>query len=175
MSIKHLPLLAVFALTSVSFSVGCSRGPSAPSDPSIAQVAGVWAGVVLQTSVTGGECVSLFANGSVDRYTFTIAQSGSSLTATASSQATGQSCMYSGTAGSNTVSLEATNCTPGGFMVTCNGAPRDVYVTSRRFAGTVGGNTMSGTTGENWNVFVGGTTTDLLGIVAVNRSFTLAR
>lgn len=155
-----------------------SDAPSAPTPPPIAQVAGVWTGNVTQTVATGGpECLALFqlGNGGSAPFTLAVTQAGSALTATASAQATGQSCSYTGTAGSTTVSLNATACQPQGFQVTCNFVPRDVILLSRSVTATVTLNTMSGTSGESWNVFPRGATTGGIGIVIVNYTFSFTR
>lgn len=146
-----------------------SGSPGSPSTPTIMQVGGVWVGNVTQSSVSGGECVgALFqsSNGSSDRYTITINQSGSSLTGSATSQSTGQTCSYSGTAGSSTMTFNVTSCPSTGFRVTCNGGvQRDIYLNSRNFTATLGGNILSGTVGENWNVYVaGGTVNPIAGM-----------
>jgi len=165
-------------------------GSSSPTAPSIAQVGGAWTGLVTQTSVSGGECVGVLfqsSNGASDRFTASITQDGSSLTASASSQTAGHSCVYTGTAGSSSVSLNATFCQPSSVRLQCaNGALRDIYLVggmgetgspgvSRRITGTVSGNTLSGTIGETWNVFVSGASTNSLGVLVVNNSFTLSR
>jgi hypothetical protein len=156
----------------------CNGGNSTPTAPSIAQVSGVWTGTVTQTSASGGECVgTLFAgsNGVSSPFTVSITQSGSSLNATASSQTTGQSCTYTGTAGSNTIALNVTTCTPVAFQIRCaNNAVRDIYLVTRSVTGTLNGNMISGTTGETWNVFASGTTTNGLGVLVVNNGFSFS-
>jgi len=153
-------------------------GSSSPAAPSIAQVGGVWTGNVTQTGATSttGECLAFFqqSNGGSDRYTVSITQTGSDLTATASSQSSGQSCNYTGTAGATTVSLNATACNPVGYAVVCNGLARDVVINARSVTGTVSGNTISGTTGETWNVVVHNTSTPV-GIVTVNNTFSIVK
>ena len=169
----------------------CGGGNSTPSAPSTTQVAGVWTGALTQTSASGlfegldsnqGECLAFFqlSNGRSDRFIAAITQSGSSLVATTSSQLTGQSCSYDGTAGNNTLSLTlnastvtATNCNPSSYHVACNGAARDLYLISRSIAGTVNGDTISGKSGETWKVLVDGKEEN--GAVVVNDSFTLSR
>jgi hypothetical protein len=174
-------LVCVILLAAITFA--CSGGsgggssPAAPT-PTIAQAAGVWTGLVTQTGASGGpECLAMFqlSNGGSDRYTVSITQNGSTLTATASSQTTGQSCTYSGTAGTTSISLNATSCSPQGYQVTCGGALRDVYLVTRSVTGTVSGSSMVGTTGETWNVYVRGATTNAIGAVVASNGFTLSR
>lgn len=163
------------ALACALLAVSC--GSSTPTAPSVAQVGGVWTGPVTQTGATGGECLGLFqlSTGASTPFTLAITQTASALTATASAQASGQSCSYTGTAGSNNLSLNATSCQPVGFQVTCNFLARDVVLVSRSVTATVGGNTMTGTSGETWNVFPRGATTNALGSVIVNYTFTFTR
>jgi len=169
----------------------CGDGNSTPSAPSTTQVAGVWTGTLTQTSASGlfegldsnqGECLALFqlSTGRSDRFTASIEQTGITLAATATSQATGQSCSYSGTAENNTIALTINastateiNCSPSRYQVMCDGASRDVYLISRSIAGTVSGNTISGKSGETWRVLVNGKEEN--GAVVVNNSFTLSR
>jgi hypothetical protein len=78
----------VLAVALAVFAAACG-GNSTPTAPSIARVGGIWTGPVTQTSVSGGECGGLGfrqSNGVFDRFAASITQSGSSLTAIASSQ-----------------------------------------------------------------------------------------
>lgn len=151
--------------------------PTTTSIPATAQVGGVWTGTVTQTSVNGGECANLFqlSTGVRSPFSLQVTQSGSSLTATAASQSTGQSCSYTGTAGGSSVALTGTGCQPSGYQATCDGFQRDVYISSYSATGTVSGNTLSGTTGATYNVFARGSITNGLGLVVVNSNFTFTR
>jgi hypothetical protein len=162
-----------------SFTSGCSgdKAPTAPTPPPIAQVAGVWTGMVTQTSISGGECASTLDGGNGRRtpYTLSVTQTAATLNATASSQLDGQSCTYTGTAGTNNLSLTATSCQPVGYVVTCeNGLSRELRIQQRSVTGTMAGNTLTGTTGESWNV-TSRSTGAPLGIVTINYSFTFTR
>ena len=171
-------LAAVIVWLGISCGGG-SSSPTAPAAPTIANAAGVWVGNVTQTSATSstGECATLYqlSNGLSDRFTASITQSSTTLTATASSQTSGSSCAYSGTAGTNNITLNATSCTVNFMQGTCNGFARDMYLAARSVTGTVSGNTMTGTVGETWNVFVRGTTANGIGIVTVTNSFSFTR
>ena len=170
--IRLVPLALIVIL-----ATGCGDDDSPTAPPSVVQVGGIWTGTVTQVSASGGpECLGLFqqSNGLTDNYTVSITQNGSSLTATASSQTGGETCNYTGTAGSNSVALNATSCNPSGYQATCNFQPRDIAIQTRSVTGTVSGNTMTGTTGETWNVMPRGSSTGL-GTVAVANSFSLRK
>jgi hypothetical protein len=59
--------------------------------------------------------------------------------------------------------------------VTCNGLARDAVRVAFSVTATVSGNTMSGTTGASYNIFPRGNTTNGLGIIVLNDSFTFTR
>jgi len=132
-------------------------------------------------------------NSEFGQFALSISQRGSSLTATTTtdtddalaapdgSRTTTQSCTYTGTATwSDTVALNATSCQPSGLQVQCaNGVLRDIYLVTRSVTGTVitnpGGTTMNGTIVDSWNVFVHGTATNTLGVLAINYGLTTRR
>jgi hypothetical protein len=160
---KHLKLVALAACLSA-----CGGSTTTPS---VAQVGGVWAGLASQSSVSSGQCSDFFVNGAESSYTLSITQTGSTLAATSSSQLTGISCSYTGTAGSNTVTLNATSCSTSAYQVTCNGAARDIFLVGLSVTATISGNAMIGTAGETWNVFPRGNTTNGLGMLGVDLAF----
>lgn len=158
---------------------GCTDSPVTPTRPpttTIAQVGGVWIGTVTQASAIGGECAPVFAlsNGASGGITVAITQSGTTLSATSTSQATGQSCTYSGTAGISAVSLNMTSCNPAGYNMTCSGGSRDVFLITRGVTGTVFGGSLSGTTGDTWNTYPHNSTAVIAGFT-VGNTFTLTR
>lgn len=160
-------LIAVVVTIAVAVScAACGSSPASPSAPTIAQVGGVWTGSVTQTSVSGGECIGTTlaaSNGSADHYTVTIAQAGTALTGTATSQTSGQTCNYAGTAGTNTITFNVTSCPTVGFRLTCsNGVQRDMYLNSRNLTASLNGSALVGTVGESWNVYVAGATVNPL-------------
>jgi hypothetical protein len=162
---KRLKLVAVAACLSA-----CG-GNTTPAAPSIAQVGGVWTGLASQSSVSGGQCSDVFVNGADSSYTLSITQTGSTLAATSTSQLTGIRCSYTGTAGTNTVALNATSCSTSAYQVTCTGAARDIFLVALSITGTISGNAMIGSAGETWNVFPRGSTTNGLGVVMVDLAF----
>lgn len=171
-------LLLALLLVSVSACSG-SDTPAAPSAPVIAQVAGVWTGVATLTSASGGECVGTIYQGLVgsrNNFTASISQAGSTLTATVTSQSDGTSCSYSGTAGSNTVSLNATSCQVSILTkIRCaNGSVRDIQLFADAITASVNANTATGTEAETWNTFVSGTSSGV-GILILNASFTMSK
>jgi hypothetical protein len=174
--IRLVPLALIVIL-----GTGC--GDDSPTAPSVVEVSSIWTGTVTQTRAIGVtpdgdalECLGLFLDGFSDRYTMSTTQAGSSLTATASSQTGGQTCNYSGGAGSSSVVLAAIipSCNPAGYQATCNGQPRDVVLATRSVAGDVSGNTMSGTISDRWTIFAADHG-PALGAFVVTNSFSFQR
>jgi hypothetical protein len=173
---RRLTVVAVF------FAVACSGGsksPSTPSPPPVAQVAGFWRVNSTLTSVSGGDCLDvLFQSsiGNVDQTTAQITQNGAALTAITTDTATGATCNYEGTAGANSFTLNWTRCDIGVLTgLRCpSGAIRDLRLVTSSFTGTASGNSANGTTGETWNVFIGGTLAPA-GILQANGTFTATR
>lgn len=173
---KRLAVL-VIALT-VSACGNGSDGPStAPTR--VVQVGGVWGVSSTVASASGGECFASGFQSLVGQRgagTIQIQQSGGSLTATITDDSTGGSCNYSGTAGANSVALNASSCTSSdvlGARCPTTGAMRNIRLVTAAFNGTVAGNTISGTSAETYNV-----TTSAgagLGTATVNFSFTATR
>lgn len=172
--------LPVVGLACLSLQCGGGdKNPTAPSTPSVVQVAGVWIGTATANSVTGGGCVGSALQvlvGVTDSYTASINQTGSSLTATVTTQQAGTSCSYSGTAGSSTVSLNMTSCQIDVLLgVQCpNGSARDLRLVAGAVTGSVNGTSMTGTAAETWNVFLAGTSTGA-GVLTLNSSFSVTR
>jgi hypothetical protein len=161
---KCLKLVAVAACLSA-----CGGNTTAPS---VAQVGGVWTGLASQSSVSAGQCSDVFVNGAESSDTLTITQTGSTLAATSSSQFTGIGCSYTGTAGTNTVTLNATSCSTSAYPVTCTGTPRNIVLNALTITATISGNAMIGTAVETWNVFPSGNPTNgLLGVLMVDLAF----
>lgn len=167
---KHL--IGVLVLVGV---VGC--GSSTPTAPSTVQVAGVWLGTTQITSASGGECVGpSLGIGSATTVSLQVSQSGSALTAVATSTTNGNSTNYTGTAGANSIALNATFSTAAftfGFRCS-NGAIRDLQQTAGTVTATITGNTGSGTQAQSYNVFVAGTSTSV-GVLTLTGSFTMTR
>jgi hypothetical protein len=163
------------------FLVGCSGSdsPTKPT-PTTAQVAGVWSVTETVTSVNGGECfAAIFQStvGSASRGTMQVSQSGASLTATFTSDSTGGSCSYQGTAGSSSIALNLVSCTASDAIgATCpnSTARRDVRLQTGGINATVNGNTATGTSAETYNVLVSGTGTAVATLTS-NASFTATR
>jgi hypothetical protein len=148
---------------------GCGSSSSSTTTPSQpAQVAGEWTGTITQFSATGSECASLIepGSGNSEAFTLTIAQSGSSLTATDSGGARGQ-CTYQGSGGATSIFLTATAC--GAFVgrqgpFICNGQSR-AFSVLRVLLVNVSGSQATGSLTEDWSIFnglTGSTSTDRL-------------
>lgn len=171
--------MLIAAAVLVSACGGGSKGPSSPSTPSIAQVGGLWRGTVTLTSVTGGECVGTalqaFVGTSFD-YTLSITQAGSSLTATSTDLSDGTTCSWSGTAGANSLVLNATRCDAAVVIgIQCgNGALRDVQLTASVISVNVSGSSITGTYSDTANVFISGTGTGV-GILNTSARINAAR
>ncbi len=167
-------LVLIFALVSVA----CGSTTS-PTGDAAQQPAGSWIGTFTQTTASGSttECLLAFqsSNGVPDTYSLTITQNGTALTASAVSATTGQVCNLSGTQSGNNINLTASACNPTAFQFTCNGLARDVYLTSRTYAGVQNTNVMSGSGADTWNVFNSGDTVTALNVVKTTSTFTLRR
>ncbi len=159
---------------------GDSTSPTTPSTPTIAQVAGDWTGTTTLTSVIGGECVgTVFQTmlGLPFPFTAAVTQTGSTLSATVTLDITATTCSYSGTAGSNTVTLNVTSCEVGGSfrrLPCAGGVVRDMQLIGGSITGTVSGNTVSGTLAEMWNIFVGPTSVSVEPLT-LNSTFSISR
>jgi hypothetical protein len=141
-------------------------------------VSGTWTGTETVSSITGGpDCfaeVQPLINVQ-DTLSVVTAQNNTSLASTITSTRTGQVCTYSGTAGLNSMTLTGGTCTPNLVQLTCSGNPRDVYLASRTFTGTVNGSTVAGTTAEQWDVFARGDKTNNLGVIRTSGTFTFSK
>jgi len=170
--------------TAVVASCGGSSVPAAPDQ--IAQVSGTWDGAIIQTAASGGECLGVqwaSANGQASRFIVAIAQNGASLTATEDKNLGfppyALNCTYSGTAGSNTVTLTLASCSIQRVQFQCaDGRPRDVFLASRSFTGAPvtdnGSVRLTGTTTESWNVYLPGNANSI-GVLSVNYSVGISR
>lgn len=158
---------------------GCGgKSPSSPSSRTV-QVGGVWAVTSTLTSVTGGECLSAgFQSivGAVDTGTMQISQVDSSLTATFTSNISGGSSSYQGTAGASSIALNETGCSACNLIgATCpNGARRDFRLQTGGVNATITGNSASGTAAETYNVFIAGTNSTV-GVLTLNSRFSAIR
>lgn len=166
-------------LTAFVLGMCVSACGGSPTAPSIAQVAGVWSYTSTQTSISGGECVGQLLSssiGSVDRGTFSVTQTGSSLTGTSRSASSGLSCMWTGTAGSSSMALSWSTCDAAVFTgIHCaNGALRDMRLVASSISATVLGNTANGTGAETYNISVSGTSSGV-GALSSNYSWTAVR
>jgi hypothetical protein len=155
--------IASIALLTISVC-GCSS-PTTPSAPTPVQVAGVWAETGTVTASSGGECFAAGFQTSIgDTFSggmLTVAQNGSTLTATSGNGINSAICSWTGTAGSNTVSLNLVSCrtNPGLSGVRCDDGSgvRDFRFVSDGVNVTVVGNTATGTETQTYDVLVSGT------------------
>lgn len=153
-----------------------------PTNPStVTQVAGTWNYNARLNTVSGGECVGSDFQvivGATDTGSLTITQTGSSLTATQTSDAGGgASCMYSGTAGSGSFTLNLTRCDGGQVFrdFSCsNGARRDIEFATNPIEGAVSGNSITATSIETYNIYAAGTSTRV-GTMTLNASMTATK
>ena len=155
LGVRSIALAVVIAVTSLACGNGSS--PTAPTQQ-IVQVGGVWSYGKTLTAVTGGDCVGALLQstiGTTERGSFQITQAGSSLNATATSDASGNSCTYAGTAGAASIALNGNVCTAGRITgISCtNGAVREIRIQAFSVNANVTGSTAAGTVAETWNVF----------------------
>lgn len=101
-----------------------------------------------------------------------VSQTGSSLTATFTSNTDGSSNAYQGTAGASSIALNETSCSACNIVgATCStGARRDFRLQTGGISATVSGNSATGTGAETYNIFVAGTNTTV-GVLVINSSF----
>jgi hypothetical protein len=106
-----------------------------------------------------------------------ISQTGASLTARATDDATGGSCDYVGTAGANTFALNVSSCTASDILgATCpNGTRRDLKLQTSGYNATLSGNgRATGNGAQTYNIFVAGTSTGV-GTVSITTQLTATR
>ncbi|MGH9202009.1 MAG: hypothetical protein ACRD2A_12335 [Vicinamibacterales bacterium] len=156
---------AVLAI-SLLLSTACDKNSSPTSPSTTAQLAGTWSYNARLNSASGGECVGADFQaviGATDSGTLTITQSGTSLTATQTSDvAGGGSCTYTGSVSSSSFTLNLTRCDGGQVLrdFPCsNGARRDIEFATNPIDGTVTGTSMTATSVETYNIYTAGTTT----------------
>ena len=153
--------------------------PTPPPAPQIVQVAGLWGYTAILTDSTGGGCLSGFFRsqiGTTDTGTVQVMQQGSSLEAIVTSDSTGTSTRYAGTAGSSSVALNAVAADAAVITgIECpSGELRDLIVVSEGINGTVSGSTIIGTQAETINVVETGTGA-AAGVLTLNSSFVATR
>ena len=185
MRIQHIIVGLALCITAAcgggsSSPTAPTPAPTTPPAPQIVQVAGLWGYTATLTSSTGGGCLSEFFQsqiGATDTGTVQVTQQGSSLEALVTSDSTGTSTRYAGTAGSSSVALTAVAGDVGGFTgIECpsGGGLVDLITVSDAINGTVSGSTITGTAAETSNVTVTGTGA-AAGILTLNSSFVATR
>jgi len=153
---------ALFLLLLVECGVadGCGSNMAAPSLP---QLSGVWRGVEVLTRITGDDCLtttfSPFVGTRAD-FTISLTQSGTNLTGLL------ENCRVLGTVTSDAFMLELdpSSCVPVVYGLACqDGTLRDTRVRSLVMSGTASatGNSVSGTSTHQYNVFASGTATQV--------------
>ena len=183
MRIQHI--IVGLALCITAACGGGNSSPTAPTPtpppaPQIVQVAGLWGYTATLTNSTGGGCLSEFFRsqiGITDTGTVQVMQQGSSLEAIVTSDSTGTSTRYAGTAGSSSVALTAVAADVGsvtGIECPSGGGLVDLITVSDAINGTVSGSTITGTAAETSNVTVTGTGA-AAGILTLNSSFVATR
>jgi hypothetical protein len=108
-------------------------------------------------------------------FTLDVTQSGSALTAISTAPVSGLPTNYSGTAGSGTISLDASSPDAWVYAFSCpDGRQRDVELLSDTINMAVSDNTGTGTTVQTYNVFVAGTKRGV-GTMTMSSSFSVVR
>lgn len=170
--------LALAAVCLFVVACGSDKGPTTPT--STAQVAGVWRGTFVETSVVGGECfASVFPAGIGSSVPVSVAftQNGSTVDAAATVTSTGSNYIFAGAVGQSALTLNGSSCSACNVIgATCPGstAKRDIKIQTAGFNGTVNGSSLTGTESETYNVFVAGTSA-AVGAVTFSYSFTLTK
>ena len=174
-------LLGGVVLAALTLACGGDGNGGSPTNPTpqVAQVGGVWTYTSTLTGVSGGECVgAIFASsiGFTDSGTMQVTQTGSALTAVATSNSDGSSCRYSGTAGATTIALNWTSCDVGVLTgIGCpNGSIRDARLVTSGITANVVGTNASGTTAESWNILSSSTQAGV-GVMTLNGTFSAQR
>jgi hypothetical protein len=167
-------------LTLALLVAGCggSSSPTSPT-PQVVQVAGLRRITETLTSVSGGECFASTFQGLVGtsgEATLQVTQSGSSLQARATDNATGASCDYVGTAGAASFALNTSACTASDVIgaACANGARRDIRLQTGGYNGSISGGTATGTGAQTYNIVVSGTSSPV-GTLTLTSRFTATR
>ena len=157
---RYKTLVPMSALTLLLVVLpGCSGGGGdggggGPTEPSIAQMGGVWSGVSTLQASTGCGCVTSLFNqfiGLQQNYTDQINQSGTSISGITTDNATGIWCEYTGTVGSASFAVNSSRCAVDTFLVQCdNGNQRWLLPLAKSAEGTVTGNSATGTAAETY-------------------------
>ena len=166
--------LRFFALLSAVL-VASSCSSSTPTAPSAPRVSGAWIGHATLTSVSGGECVGSTlagAIGSKDIFSARVQQTENELAASITYQGNRTSCLYRGTTGNESVSLNFESCTEGRVetFVCSNGAVRQLEIVGTRLTAQNTGNTGTGSDTTTLNVFAPGSATPV-GVLTVTSQF----
>ena len=144
-SVQMRSVLFVLALLVLSGLSACGGGssPAAPSPSASAQVGGLWTGTATRTSVTGGECLGPTAC----RFGAKVAENHPHNSADwqladrhgHQHSMHAAACTYSGSAGTDTISLTLQSCLGGRLNnIKCtNGDLRDMELVGDAFTGTV--------------------------------------
>ena len=153
--------LVIVSLLSAFSAAGCrSSNPASPT-PSVAQVQGLWSYHARLTGTSGNDgsdCVAFSpALGTVDSGsgsgTVEIRQTGTSLEATRTSS--GASCSYAGTAGADSIALNATRCWRMSIRSNCSSeVDYNLFHRTSSINLTVEpSGTASGTAIDSWDLF----------------------
>ena len=158
----------------------CGGGVSSPSSAQPIQVAGTWRGSLRVVSGTGEPCVGAAfqsAAGVSFDYALRIEQSADVLTGITTSPATGIECRLTGMAGTSSIVLNLTTCSnisPPRFFSCAPDVFRDARPSALAVNASIGGNSLSGTYSEAYDVFVSGTTSNV-GTATLNAQLTLSK
>ena len=155
MGLKRAALLAASLL-----AAGCTTEQTAPTtagpSPFVAQLGGLWGGVLTLATVSGGECVgATLTVGSAEPVSMSVLQNDTDLTARVTSAGTGLACNYTGRASLNSLVMDATACDAPVLVVRCaNGDARDLRLVGSSITATMNGGAIRGTTANTYNVFI---------------------
>ena len=125
-------------------AAGCGENltePTSAQAPFAGQFSGTWAGAMVTTGVSGGECVgddvrATLAAPGVDQGTITLTQTANDVSAIVRSATTGLTCRFDGSA-----------------SLTTNGQPRILRPVGSTMTATQNGGAASGVVTTTYNVF----------------------
>jgi hypothetical protein len=142
-------------------AAGCGENltePTAAQAPFAGQFSGTWAGAMVTTGVSGGECVgddvrATLAAPGVDQGTITLTQTANDVSATVRSATTGLTCRFDGSASLTTFAASAVSCDAEILYRCSNGQPRILRPVGSTMTATQTGGAASGVVTTTYNVF----------------------
>jgi hypothetical protein len=179
---KRRCIVRAAALGLVTASLGCQElRPAAPTAASLfvtsANVEGVWNGSMTRVQSYGGGCAGEVIETFLptnDFGTLSMAQDGTTLSATLTMESTGLACRYVGSASGTSIALNATSCDRTGLLVECPTGPVRLQLVGSSVTGNRAGSAVTGTSSSTYNVF-DADSGDPLGALVAGHTFSVTR